>query len=203
MFRRSVSFRVAEGVENSPSGIASLDVLSSLRLCGVDTLKTTLSRLAGAGRIVRLKRGVYSANPPRDVFACGQAVFGGYLGFSSALYLHGLVEEMPFTVTVVTSGVSGLKQFGDFEFKAVALGEKAIGFQKLEGRVVSTRAKTLFDCLYLPRYSVSEQKLFDAFRRARLSGKEMKEFSYYVEKFGGGAPTRFKRASKAIFGRRV
>lgn len=200
MLPRSVSFRVAEAVEKSPSGIASLDVLASLGLCGFDTLKTTLSRLARSGAIVRLKRGVYSANPLRDIFACGQAVFGGYIGFSSALYLHGLIDETPFTVTVVTPAVSGSRSLGDFELLAVALGEKAVGFQRLGGLVVSTRAKTLFDCLYLPKHSVEKGKLLEAFGRAMPGAGEKKEFLFYVKKFAGRAKRAgMLEAAKAVW----
>ncbi len=184
---RGVSQAVLKAVENSPGGIASLDVLASLGLCGPFTLRTTLSRLGRSGRIIRLKRGVYSANPMRNAFACAQAVFGGYIGFSSALYLHKLITEVPFVVTVVTSRLSKAKRFGGYEFRAVALREKAVGFERKGEYVLSTRAKTLFDCLYLPRYSVEEGKLLEAFRAANLAKGEWREFRGYVSKFASAA----------------
>lgn len=173
---------VLDAIRNSPSGIASLDVLESLRLCDADTLKTTLSRLNRSGRILRLKRGVYSENPLRDAFAAAQATFNGYLGFSSALYLHKLITEVPFTAIVVTTNTSGSKVFGQYEFRAVALKEKAVGFETINNLTVSTRAKTLFDCVYIERYSVEMEKLVDAYRGAQLSSKEWKEFDFYVKR---------------------
>jgi len=194
---------VLKAVEDSPSGIALLDVLESLGLCSPGTLKTTLSRLGKARRIIRLKRGVYSANPMRDAFACAQAVFNGYLGFSSALYLHRLAAEVPFTVTVVTKSVSRAKTFGQYEFRAVAMKEKAVGFEKKGGYVVSTRPKTLFDCLYLPKYSVEHGKLVDAFKDARLSAREWREFDFFVEKLASGkAAARMRLAEKQVAGGR-
>jgi len=182
-----VSQAVLKAVENSPGGIARLDVLASLGLCGLSTLKTTLSRLGRSGRIIRLKRGVYSANPMRDAFACAQSAFGGYIGFSSALYLHKLITEVPFVVTVVTSSLSKAKRFGGYEFRAVALREKAVGFERKGAYVLSTRAKTLFDCLYLPRYSVEEGKLLEAFRAADLAKGEWREFRHYFSEFASDA----------------
>ena len=179
----TISQFVLRSVEDSPNGIASLDVLESLGLCDPFTLKTTLSRLSRSGRIIRLKRGLYSANPMKDVYLCAQSVFNGYLGFSTALYLHKLIAEMPFMITVVTACTSRTKRFGEYEFRAVALKEKAVGFERNGEYVVSTRAKTLFDCLYLPRYSVGSEKLFEAFREADLSDKEWQEFDLYVRKF--------------------
>lgn len=187
---------VLKAVEGSPSGIASLDVLESLKLCSPSTLKITLSRLSRSGRIIRLKRGVYSGKPMKDAYACAQAAFNGYLGFSTALHLHGLITEVPFTITVVTTGTSQAKKFGEYEFRAVALREKAVGFERKGNYVISTRAKTLFDCLYLPKYSVEEGKLIEAFREAGLTAQEWTEFRSYVEKFASG------RIAKRMLGAR-
>ena len=175
-----------EAIEESPSGIASLDVLKSLRLTDSSTLKTILSRLNQSGRIIRLKRGVYSSKPIRDAYCCAQALFNGYVGFAGALHVHKIIAEIPFMVVVVTPATSKTRVFNNFEFKAVALKEKAIGFERVGNYVVSTRAKTLFDCLYLPDYSIEMEKLCSAFAQAGLSKKEWVEFEYYVENFARG-----------------
>ncbi len=196
MFKEKVSAAVLKAIEISPLGIATLDVLESLQLCDNDTLKTTLSRLNTSGKIIRLKRGVYSTNPIKDAFACAQSTFNGYLGFTSALYLHKLTTEVPFTITVVTRQDSGSKTFGQYTFKAVSLKQKAVGFENNGPYVVSTRAKTLFDCLYLPRYAIEEEKLLAAFREAKLTAKEWKEFSSYVDKFASEENTVKMKATK-------
>lgn len=198
-----LSDKLVKAIESSPNGIASLDVLESLGLCGPFTLRTTLSRLGQSGRILRLKRGLYSANPMKDAFLCAQLVFNGYLGFSTALYLHKLIAEAPFTVTVVTKGTSRAKRVGEYEFRAVALKEKAVGFERKGGCVLSTRAKTLFDCLYAPKYSVEEEKLFRAFSEAELAEEEWREFGRYVKKFASGKTAKkMEEAEKSIGGRR-
>lgn len=189
-----LSQSVLEAIRNSPGGIVSLDILESLGLCDRFTLRTTLSRLNRSGKITRLKRGVYSVKPVKDVLACAQNVFNGYLGFSTAMHVHGLIAEMPFTVFVVTAEVSGSREFGDYEFRAVALGEKAVGFERKGNYIVSTLAKTLFDCIYLPRYSVERAKLLDAFRQAGMTRREWKEFDSYVKRFAAE-----KRIEQAMF----
>ncbi|MCL5239684.1 MAG: hypothetical protein M1286_04435 [Candidatus Marsarchaeota archaeon] len=180
---KNLTARLQEAVENSPSGIITLDVLESLKLCDDSTLKTILSRLVKSERALRLKRGVYASNPVKDQFVAAQSAFNGYIGFSAALYIHRLIAEMPFVVTVVTTSQSGSKRFGTYEFRAVALKEKAIGFESIGNLVVSTRAKTLFDCIYLERYSIEEKKLIEAYIENPLSAKELKEFDSYVQKF--------------------
>ena len=94
-----------------------------------------------------------------------------------------MIAEIPFTIVVVTTLNSKTKKFGDFTFKAVGLKEKAVGFERKNDYVVSTRAKTLFDCLYLPKYSVEEEKLLNAFKQVNLTESEWREFDYYVKKF--------------------
>lgn len=189
---------VLAAIELSPSGIAPLDVLASISPASRGTLLATLCRLAREKRVVRLKRGVYSVAPIRDGYAAAQAKFGGYIAFSSALRLHGLISEEPFTITVATPVVSKAVRAGNLEFRAVALKERAVGSVKVGAHEVSSRAKTLFDCLYLPRYSVEKEKLAGAYSRAGMGKGEWREFGMYAKRFGG-------RKAKAMleFGKRV
>ncbi len=179
----SLTEKIRRAVENSPNGIAELETLESLQLCDKFTLKTTLSRLCKSHRIIRLKRGVYSSNPIRDMFIAAQCTYNGYIGFSSALYVHKLIAELSFTVTVVTTYKSASSTIGAYEFRAIAMKEKAIGFETVGELAVSTRAKTLFDCLYLERYSIEKDKLIEAYKLARLSSDELREFNSYVKRF--------------------
>ncbi|MFH1750089.1 MAG: hypothetical protein ABH863_00250 [Candidatus Micrarchaeota archaeon] len=200
MFRKKVTEQVLGAVGKSPSGIASLEILKSLKICGQDTLKTTLNRLSKAKRIIRLKRGVYSINPVKDAFSCAQSTFNGYLGFTSALYLHKLIAEIPFTITIVTTYQSKRKQVGEYQFGAVSMKGKAVGFVQLGDYIVSTRAKTLFDCLYLPKYSVEHNKLIASYREAKLGKAEWKEFDNYVKKFAGAKKEKMLLVKREIRG---
>ncbi len=195
----SLSRTVLAAIRDSDGGISTLDVLEGLQLCDAFTLKTTLSRLSKAEKILRLKRGVYTTNPLKDAFSAAQATFSGYLGFSSALYIHKLVAELPFTITVVTTNKSASKTFGVYEFRAVALKEKAVGFESIGDLVVSTKAKTLFDCTYLEKYSIEKEKIIDAYHANPLSTKEWKEFDSYVTRFvNTGRRYRFNEIRKRI-----
>jgi predicted transcriptional regulator of viral defense system len=181
-----ITWKVLQALANAPDGIMTLDILESLHLCSDATLKTTLSRLSKKNEIIRLKRSVYSTNPVHNIFSAAQYVFGGYIAFSSALYLHGLITELPYTVRVVTSSQSAVKTLGQYELQAIALGDKAVGFERLGNLVVSTRAKTLFDCVCIPTYSVEEDKLVDAYRNAKMKTCEWSEFDRYVSRFARG-----------------
>lgn len=196
--REKVTEGILKALEASPGGIAPLDVLASLRLASRGTLLATLCRLARVGRIVRLKRGAYSVAPIRDGYAAAQAKFGGYIAFASALRLHGLISEEPFTITVATPKTSMLARVGNLEFRSVALGGRAVGSERKSAHELSSRAKTLFDCLFLPQYSVETEKLADAYARAGMKAGEWREFEMYAKRFGG-------RKAKGMleFGKRV
>ncbi len=174
---------ILDAIKNSYNGIMTLDILENLKICNDSTLKTTLSRLSKSKKIIRLKRSTYSTNPLINAFTSAQYIFNGYIGFSSALYLHKLITEIPFSITVVTRFKSGTKTIGEYEFRAVALKDKAVGFSDIDGIVISTRPKTLFDCLYLEKYSIERNKLIEVYRSAQLSSKELTEFDLYVTKF--------------------
>lgn len=195
----NLSRTVLEAIRDSSAGISTLDVLEGLKLCDGFTLKTTLSRLNKKGRILRLKRGTYATTPLKDAFSAAQATFSGYIGFSSALYLYKLIAELPFSITVVTTGKSASKTFGAYEFRAVALKEKAVGFENIGNLVVSTKAKTLFDCTYLERYSIEKEKIIEAYHTNSLSPKEWKEFDSYVTHFVNvGKRYKFNEIKKMI-----
>ncbi len=174
---------ILDAIKNSYNGIMTLDILENLKICNDSTLKTTLSRLSKSKKIIRLKRSTYSTNPLINAFTSAQYIFNGYIGFSSALYLHKLITEIPFSITVVTRFKSGTKTIEEYEFRAVALKDKAVGFSDIDGIVISTRPKTLFDCLYLEKYSIERNKLIEVYRSAQLSSKELTEFDLYVTKF--------------------
>lgn len=182
--RGKVTAGVLRAIGLSPLGILPLDVLASISTASRGTLLATLCRLAREKRIVRLKRGAYSVAPIRDGYAAAQAKFGGYIAFASALRLHGLITEEPFTITVATPKTSRTVHVGSLEFRAVALGERAVGSERKGEHVVSSRAKTLFDCLLLPQYSVETEKLAGAYARAGMTAGEWREFEMYVKRFG-------------------
>lgn len=189
--------RLVKAAEDSKDGILTLEIAHSLRLAGKDTVKTTLSRLAKSGGLLRLKRGVYCTNPVRDAFAAAQATFNGYVGFGCALYIHGMLAEIPFTVTVVARGTSAARNLGEYEFVSVAMKEKAIGFERKGRYVVSTRAKTLFDCAYLPRCAPEMEKLAEAYCQHPLNRREWWEFDFYCQKFAAGNSARRAAQIKA------
>jgi len=118
------------------------------------------SNLSLRGYLHRLKKGVYSIQERpstvpviKNPYKVALALFKGYIGFSSALRLYNLLDYAPFTIFVVTVNKSREKRVGEYTFKAVAMGKRAVGLTYHNGIYLSTISKTFFDCFYKPQYS--------------------------------------------------
>lgn len=174
----------------SKGEVISTQDIYKLKLSTRNTVRKTIVPLIKKNYLLRLKKGLYLILDERggieDPMALGEYIFGGYLGLSTALYIYGLIEEQPFTVYVVTENQSRSRTIGNYEFKAVALRDKAVGFTKYRHYTISTRAKTLFDSFYFSGY-VGYYNIAKSIYYAKLTAKEWNEFLYYIKKFGSNA----------------
>ena len=126
-------------------------------------LSYAISRLLKDKKLVKVINGVYSKTG--NVFYIAYKLYGGYIGFSSALYLHGLKTEVEPTIYLCTSShhAKAVRILGNI-IKTVDMREMQYGtiFIDVMGKQVkvSTYAKTIFDMLDKPRYA----DYFDMYR---------------------------------------
>jgi predicted transcriptional regulator of viral defense system len=179
-----------------PGNIYEVRLIKNIVRLKKETLLILLSRLVKKGWLTRLKKGVYVVNFPdgkmlTDPFLTALNIFGGYLGFSSALYVYGVMDEYPSTVYVCTSKKSALRVYDkNIEIKAVALGKRATGAVYLKNYFVSSKGKTLYDCFYMPEHSGGYSNILAAIPRLKLSSYDWKVFLFYLKKFGNGSLSR-------------
>jgi predicted transcriptional regulator of viral defense system len=146
--------------------------------------------------LVKLRNGVY-AKTSANQFAVADYLFRGYVGFSSALYLHGLKTEVEDRVMVCTRKKYTARKFGRVTLTPVFFSDFLYGTETLGGVVVSTYAKTLFDMLYKPAYA----DFFDFYRaiNQRAPGREAwAELLLYLERAN---LTTIRRAGYALDGK--
>ena len=139
---------------------------SGLLLAGdVDAadVQRQLSRWTSAGRLVRLRRGLYALAPPfrkasaHPFVVANRVVRGSYVSLESALAHHGLIPEHVPVVTSVTTARPGTwrTELGIFLFRHVA--PKRFGGYQLTPLVadqqafVATPEKALLDLVHLRR----------------------------------------------------
>ncbi len=154
------------------------------------TLLVLLARMNKKGWITRLKKGIYLVNAPnlktlKDPFLAALNTFNGYLGFSSALYVYGAMDEYPSAIFVCTQRTSASKTLNKtIEVRAVALGKRATGAVSFKDYFVSSKSKTLYDSFYLPQHSGGYSNILAAIPRLDLSDDDWKTFLFYAQKFG-------------------
>ena len=184
------------------------DIIRSLEGLNPQSVRNALHSLAGKGRLCRVKRGVYlrceGPNSPviEDPAVMALAVFKGYIAFSSALRHWGLIEYEPFTIFVVTRDKSGTKEIGEYTLRAVSMGAKAQVMTYDKGVYVSSPEKTIFDCIYKPKYSGGYRVVADAVAESSpdwsevgrwfdlLGSQSLRQRGGYIMSRAGNAPDR-------------
>jgi len=143
------------------------------------------SSLSSKGYLYRLKRGIYlvqekpsDAPAIKNPYKIALALFNGYISFSSALKIYGLLEYEPFTIFVATKHKGRKKSIGEYTFKSVAMDRRATGMTYYNSIYISTIAKTFFDCFYKPHYGGGYSTITKALYDAEL---DWGEFIKYFE----------------------
>lgn len=161
------------------------EIYTSKRIGSSSYLRPLIASLIKKGQLLQIKKGLYyvTLGQGYDPFVLGQSLFGGYIGFSTALWLHGLKTEMPSTCYIVVYKGRKSKTIGNMHYQTVSLGKKCVGAYYRDKYFLSTRAKTFFDCFYMPKYAGGFTQLTQSLIRARLSDDEWDEFIRYLNDF--------------------
>lgn len=144
------------------------------------TFNRQLAGYIAQKRLIRLRAGAY-AKSSADRFGVATYLYKGYVGFSSALYLHGLKNEVEDRVYACTTVHKSGTRFLGIDLLPIYLGALCFGTTLVEGVSVSTYAKTIFDMLYRPRYA-NYFDMYRALNTRKLSDADLKELLYYARK---------------------
>lgn len=146
------------------------------------------SSLSKKGYLHRIKRGIYiiQHEPSQKPFISNPYeialhIYPGYLAFSSALRIYDLIEYEPFTIFVATAGKSRNINLGDYTFRYISMGDKAVDIEFHKNTYVSSKTKTFFDCFYKPQYSGGYSGIVKALYLNE--GCDWKKLKEYFEKF--------------------
>ena len=150
------------------------------------------SSLSKKGHLYRIKRGVYiiqqepSQKPlVSNPYEIALQIYPGYLAFSSALRIYDLIEYEPFTIFIGTAGKSRKIKLGEYTFRYLSMGNKAIDIKFYKNVYVSSKTKTFYDCFYKPQYSGGYSGIVKALYLNE--GCNWDELRDYFEKFASDA----------------
>jgi len=149
--------------------VTSAEALSKLRRLGLPVIETadaaaalgqsafaaskTLGRLASAGLVVRIRQGVWSFEPsisPYELAEYITAPMPGYVSLHSALHLHGMIEQIPAVVYVVSLARSQRLRTTRATFSIHRVAPEIFGgWNEDRGYKLASPEKALFDFAYL------------------------------------------------------
>jgi predicted transcriptional regulator of viral defense system len=160
-----------------------------------------LSRWVSAGRLIQLRRGVYTFPPPYrkaepHPFLIANALNrASYVSLQSALAWHGLIPEYVAAVTSVTTGRPERldTELGSFHFRHIK-GEGFAGFQKKEVMdrqyaIVATPEKALADLFYFTQGS-DQPGYLEELRLQHIEGLDVKALLKWARELGSNKVLR-------------
>ncbi len=171
-------------VENSILSSVRLKKLNSnYRIVGSGTLNKVVSSLCSKGYLIRLKKGTFLVSKDRifNAFEVDEAVFGGYIGLSTAMFIYGYKQEYSDTYYSIISGHSKMERtINGIRFIGVPIGGLAFGYTMYNGHKVSSKSKTLFDALFTGlRYIGDLSQLFRMIKS--MNDNDFSEFMGYAD----------------------
>ncbi len=146
------------------AGFVEFGVLDSLGLTSSNSLRVTLSRLVGAGEFYNPVQGVY-VSKDADPLRIATRLRPGYLSLTTALYLHHLIDEYPFTLYVASAG-RGSFCMGGHELRYFRA-KNYLGVVEKPYKMASVE-KAIFDCL-LHADMVGHAKIAKALHHSKIS----------------------------------
>ncbi|WP_049934382.1 type IV toxin-antitoxin system AbiEi family antitoxin domain-containing protein [Haloplanus natans] len=212
-----------EQTENIRQGLSTRESRLLARLAGaghqiisVDDIETTLevspntareiaSRLTEKGWLDRLFPGTYLIVPltageegmytTHEYLIAAHVAEPMYIGYYSALSHHGLTEQVPRTVYVVTPTRAQSREIHGVPYRVTTVTErKFFGVEptSIEGTTVqvSDLEKTLVDCADHPEFSGGLRELATAMRTADERGCDWDTVGEYLERLDNGAATK-------------
>jgi len=163
-------------------------------------LKILFSRYAKKGKLIRLKKGLYATRVYIDMLEKTQRLDAyktfianllyepSYLSLEYVLFEHHLLTELPVQFTSISTRKTNSFQnmFGRFTYHSVK-DELFCGFtKKMVGGfsvLQATKAKALFDFIYLRKHFLFEKGAIDALRLNidLLTQQDKKEFLGFIK----------------------
>lgn len=140
-----------------------------------------LSRLADAGRFVRLMRGKWATTTQLDPLLLPEyltAPFPSYVSLQTALFYHGMISQIPHTIYAVSLARTHqyATPFGNISIHHLQP-DFFFGFEMMGQIKIATPEKALIDLLYL---TPAKSKLFKTLPEVELPASFSRKKAYAI-----------------------
>jgi len=191
--------------------------IENLKLVGISThyLRTILTRYTKRGELIRLKKGVYTSKIFIEEtkkegnysafleFLANEIYSPSYLSLDYILYQENILTEIPVNFTLITKNKTAFfsNVLGSFFYHKIK-DELFCGFEIIRESdfiiLKATRAKALFDFLYLRKNLLVNKKAIKELRLNlnNFSKSDIEEFKKYLEIEGS---KKMKEVSNELF----
>ena len=206
--RRGLSTRESQllsGLAAEGTQIISIDDIQTALEIAPNRAREVAARLTEKGWLDRLLPGTYLILPlaagvdavytTHEYLIASHIAEPMYIGYYSALSHHGLTEQVPRTVYVVTPTRAQSRDIHGVPYRVTTITErKFFGFDpiSIQGTTVhvSDLEKTLVDCADHPEFCGGLQELASGMRTADERGCSWERVAEYLERLGNGAATK-------------
>ena len=182
------------------------------------TIKETAFELVKKGALIRLGRGKYlviKSTENYDALKAANYIFDGYIAMASALFVYGYNQTKSFIIWGTTSSRKKIRKIGEYTYIMLPMGKSIFGSFYYKGYKISTKAKTVLDCVYNIHYVEDVTPLIDMIRD--MNSEDFDELLGYLhiinnssltQRVGfilekSGAPKNITTALKSVAGKSV
>jgi predicted transcriptional regulator of viral defense system len=185
--------------------IISIDDIETTLAVAPNVAREIASRLTEKGWLDRLLPGTYLIIPlaagedavytTHEYLIASHIAEPMYIGYYSALSHHGLTEQVPRTVYVVTPTRAQSREIHGVPYRVTTVTERKFFGREptsIEGTIVhvSDLEKTLVDCADHPEFCGGIRELATAMRAADEQGCAWETVGEYLGRLGNGAATK-------------
>ena len=167
-------------IYNSPlKFFTTKDLKDLLRIKNRRTFEQTVKKLEKENILTKIERGKYiKTNSEYSKFELSQFMYGpSYISLETALSYYGLIEQLPFEITAVSTKKSIEKEFEGqiYSYKKINK-ELFIGYRKEEDFLIAFPEKAIFDQLYLSLFGIKSANILKNIKKDSFDSQKVLEY---------------------------
>lgn len=175
------------------------DLKDLLRIKNRRTFEETIKRLEKENILTKIERGKYvKTNSEYSKFEISQFIYTpSYISLETALSYYGLIEQLPFEITSITTKKSVEKEFEEqiYSYKKINK-ELFIGYRREEDFLIAFPEKAIFDQLYLSLFGIKSENILKNIKKDTFDSQKVLE---YLTPLSKKTQKAFKNKFEEIF----